>query len=166
MARKLAITIAGAVSLGSYESGVAFEVLDAVAQHNKWADANHLPDQRVEIDVLAGASAGGMTSAMIAQRLLFDGPSMFQPYSNPLYDAWVQDVDIVGLLAQQKDEDETHSVFSSDLVIGISKKYLTGRYAMQPIPPAQPHPALPMDGQIQLGLALSNLNGIDYQRTT
>ena len=166
MPRKLAITIAGAVSLGSYESGVAFEVLDAVAQHNQWASANQLPDQRIEIDVLAGASAGGMTSAMIAQRLLFDGPSMSEPYSNPLYDAWVQDVDIVGLLARQQDEDETHSLFSSDLVIGISKKYLTGRYATQPIPPAQPHPALPIDGKIQLGLALSNLNGIDYDRKT
>ena len=29
MAKKLAITIAGAVSLGSYESGVLYEVLDA-----------------------------------------------------------------------------------------------------------------------------------------
>jgi predicted acylesterase/phospholipase RssA len=166
MAKKLAITIAGAVSLGSYESGVAFEVLDAISQHNQWAEANGVPDQRIEIDVLAGASAGGMTSAMIAQRLLFDGPSMAQPYNNPLYNAWVRDVDIVGLLARQKDEDATHSVFSSDLVIGVSKKYLTGRYATQPVPPAQPHPALPVDGQIQLGLALSNLNGIDYVRAT
>jgi len=117
MARKLAITIAGAVSLGSYESGVAFEVLDAIAQHNQWANANQLPDERIEIDVLAGASAGGMTSAMIAQRLLFDGPAMSQPYNNPLFNAWVQDVDIVGLLARQKDEDVTHSLFSSDLVM-------------------------------------------------
>jgi len=38
MANKLAITISGAVSLGSYEAGVAFEVLDAVSQHNEWAD--------------------------------------------------------------------------------------------------------------------------------
>jgi hypothetical protein len=30
MAKKLAITIAGAVSLGSYESGVAFDILDAI----------------------------------------------------------------------------------------------------------------------------------------
>jgi predicted acylesterase/phospholipase RssA len=82
MAKKLAITIAGAVSLGSYESGVAFEVLDALTQHNHWADANDLPDERFEIDVLTGASAGGMTSAMIAQRLLYDGPSMSEPYNN------------------------------------------------------------------------------------
>jgi predicted acylesterase/phospholipase RssA len=79
MAKKVAITISGAVSLGSYESGVAFEVLDALAQHNEWAAANNLPDERIEIDVLTGASAGGMTVAMIAQRLLYDGASMSQP---------------------------------------------------------------------------------------
>jgi len=166
MARKLAITIAGAVSLGSYESGVAFEVLDAISQHNQWAEANGLTEERIEIDVLAGASAGGMTAAMIAQRLLFDGPSMSQPYNNPLYNAWVQDVDIVGLLARGPGEDVTHSVFSSNLVIEISETYLTGRYATLPKPPAQGHPALPADGRIQLGLALSNLNGVDYARGT
>jgi hypothetical protein len=166
MAKKLAITIAGAVSLGSYESGVAFEVLDAVSQHNQWAEANGIPEDRIEIDVLAGASAGGMTAAMIAQRLLFDGPSMSQPYNNPLYNAWVQDVDITGLLARGPGEDVTHSLFSSNLVTKISQTYITGRYATLPTPPAQPHPALPSDGRIQLGLALSNLNGVDYARHT
>jgi len=63
MPKNLAITIAGAVSLGCYESGVAFEILDAIAQHNQWADANNQTDERIEIDVLTGASAGGMTSA-------------------------------------------------------------------------------------------------------
>ena len=52
MAKKLAITISGAVSLGSYESGVIFEVLDALAQHNQWASASNLSDERIEIDVL------------------------------------------------------------------------------------------------------------------
>lgn len=166
MPRKIAITIAGAVSLGSYESGVVFEVLDAISQHNQWAEANRLPDERIEIDVLTGASAGGMTAAVIAQKLLFDGPSMSQPYNNPLYNAWVQGIDIVGLLARGPGEDATHSVFSSNLVIELSKTCLAGRYATLPPPPAQPHPALPADGRIQLGLALSNLNGVDYARDT
>ena len=124
MAKKLAITISGAVSLGSYESGVVFEVLDALAQHNQWANANNLPDERIEIDVLTGASAGGMTVAMIAQRLLYDGLSMIQAYNNPLYNAWVSDVDIVGLLARGPTEDVRHSVLSSDLIIKISETYL------------------------------------------
>jgi hypothetical protein len=168
MAKKLAITISGAVSLGSYESGVVFEVLDSLAQHNQWADANNLPDERIEIDVLTGASAGGMTVAMIAQRLLFDGFSMSQAYNNPLYDAWVSDVDIVKLLARGPTEDVTHSVLSSDFVSGLAETYLLGRYKNQPQPPPapQPHPALSSDHKLQLGLALSNLNGVDYYRST
>jgi hypothetical protein len=167
MAKKLAITISGAVSLGSYEAGVAFEVLDAIAQHNTWADA-HNPDERLEVDVLTGASAGGMSVAIIAQRLLYDGPSLTQPYNNPLYNAWVLGVDIEGLLARGEDEDVTHSVLSSDLVVRISKDFLMGRY---PSPPQastapQPHPALPPDHKLHLGLALSNLNGVDYSRST
>jgi hypothetical protein len=167
MAKKLAITIAGAVSLGSYESGVAFEILDAIAQHNKWADTNNQSDERFEIDVLTGASAGGMTSAMIAQRLLYDGPALSQPYNNDLFNAWVSSVDIAGLLARGPKEGVTHSVLSSDFVIGISNNYLMGRYKNQPQPPPpQPHSALPSDRKLQLGLALSNLNGVDYDRST
>jgi hypothetical protein len=168
MAKKLAITISGAVSLGSYESGVVFEVLDALAQHNQWADANHLPDERIEIDVLTGASAGGMTVAMVAQRLLYDGPAMGQAYDNPLYNAWVASVDIEGLLARDPQEDVTHSVLSSDFVIGISESSLLARYkdpSHRP-PAAQPHPALSSQRKLQLGLALSNLNGVDYYRST
>jgi hypothetical protein len=168
MAKKLAITISGAVSLGSYESGVIYEVLDALAQHNQWAVTNSLPSERIEIDVLTGASAGGMTVAMLAQHLLYDGSSLGQPYNNPLYNAWVSDVDIAGLLARDPTEDVTHSVLSSDFIIKISDKYLLGRYKNQPQPPpaAQPHPALSRDLKLQLGLALSNLNGVDYYRST
>ena len=168
MAKKMAITISGAVSLGSYESGVIFEVLDALAQHNQWASASNLSDERIEIDVLTGASAGGMTVAMIAQRLLYDGLSMSQAYDNPVYNAWVSDVDIVGLLARGPTEDVTHSVLSSDFVTRISETYLMGRYKNQPQPPPtpQPHAALSSDHKLQLGLALSNLNGVDYYRST
>jgi hypothetical protein len=165
MAKKLSMTIAGAVSLGSYESGVVFEILDALSQHNQWASQNN-PDARIEIDVLTGASAGGMTVAMIAQRLLFDGAAMNLPYDNPLYGAWVQDIDISKLLTRGGDEPATHSVFSSDCVIDISQTYLTGRYAANPLPAAAPHPALAADGNLKLGLALSNLNGVDYDRPT
>lgn len=92
-----------------------------LAQHNQWASENNSRDERIEIDVLPGASAGGMTVAMIAQRLLFDGPALSLPYSNPLCDAWVMAVDIVGLLARGSDEPVTHSVLSSDPVSKISE---------------------------------------------
>ena len=61
MPKRLAITIAGAVSLGSYEAGVLYEVLDAIHQHNCVPGT---PDEeRIEIDVLTGASAGGDDSS-------------------------------------------------------------------------------------------------------
>jgi hypothetical protein len=37
MAKRLAITIAGAVSLGSYEAGVLYELLEAVRLYNEEA---------------------------------------------------------------------------------------------------------------------------------
>src|SRR4051812_30726635 len=168
MPKNLAITIAGAVSLGSYESGVIYEILDALAQHNQWCHDNNSPDQRIEIDVITGASAGGMTAAIVAQRLLYDGASLAAPYDNPLYNAWVLDIDIEGLLARGPHEDVTHSVLSSDLVIRISNTALKGRYSNPPQPPPapQPHPALAATRKLQLGLALSNINGVDYSRTT
>jgi len=162
MAKKLALTIAGAVSLGSYEAGVMYEVLDALGQHNTWAVENGKPEQRIEIDVLTGASAGGMTAAMTAISLLFDGASLSDPYGNPMYDAWVKEVDITKLLARGKDENASYSLLSSDCVIGISKAHLTPT----PPPAGAPHPALAASGKISLGLAISNLNGVDYDRPT
>lgn len=40
--KRLAITIAGAVSLGSYEAGVLWEVLEAVRQHNQDERSNEV----------------------------------------------------------------------------------------------------------------------------
>jgi predicted acylesterase/phospholipase RssA len=63
-----AVTIAGAVSLGSYESGAMYELLDALAQHNASPLTKQSGDY-VKIDVITGASAGGVTGAILTQRL-------------------------------------------------------------------------------------------------
>jgi predicted acylesterase/phospholipase RssA len=71
MPKRLAITIAGAVSLGSYEAGVLYEVLDAIHQHN--AADGVTDDEKILIDVMTGASAGAMTAAIVAQnQVVFD----------------------------------------------------------------------------------------------
>lgn len=158
MPYRLAITIAGAVSLGSFEAGVLFEVFDALCQHNQTASA----DQRIYIDVLTGASAGGMTAAIASQTLLYTG-AVSDPYNNPFYNAWVAGVDIQGLLPLGPNESSDFSILSSDFVRKIAKQFLLGRYQTA-IPTAIKHPALNPAGAISLGLALSNLNGIDYER--
>jgi hypothetical protein len=91
MAYRLAIAISGAVSLGSYEAGVMFEVIRAIGAHNRAVAAE--PERRIVIDVLTGASAGGMTAVILAQKLLFDGASLDDPAANPLCRPWVQIAD-------------------------------------------------------------------------
>lgn len=158
MPRRLAITIAGAVSLGSYEAGVLCEVLDAIRQHN--SDAATTPDEKIVIDVLTGASAGGMTAIILAQKLLFSADAFRGPYDNPLYDAWVQRIDLKGLQATQNGEPALHSIFSSDLIDQIAREILLSRYSAVPVPPQQRHAAV--GDEIRVGVALTNLNGVAY----
>lgn len=160
MAKKLAVTISGAVSLGSYEAGVLYEVIRTIQHHNEKERNN--PDQQIKIDILTGASAGGMTATIAAQKLLFEAASLQEPYNNSLYRAWVKDVNFESLLNLHSEEDPGHSILSSNHVEDISRKHLTDRYA-SPIPPAKDQHLAAAD-TIHLGLALSNLNGVDYMR--
>jgi hypothetical protein len=158
MPKRLAITIAGAVSLGSYEAGVLYEVLDAIQQHN------HNPatglDEKIVIDVLTGASAGGMTAIILAQKLLFSADEFRGPYDNPLYNTWVTRISLEGLQSTENGEQALHSLFSSNLVQTISKEALLQRYATgQPAAP-QRHDAV--GDEIRVGIALTNLNGVAY----
>jgi predicted acylesterase/phospholipase RssA len=164
VAKRLAITLSGAVSLGSYEAGVLYEVLYAIGQHNQ--NPQTTEDEKIYIDVLTGASAGGMSVALAASKLLYDADDLSDPYQNALYKAWVVDIDVDALLAFQKDEPSDCSIFSSDLIDNLTKCYLSARYENGVIPPQNTHPAIGPDKSLRLGLALSNLNGIDYGRKT
>ncbi len=162
MAKKLAITVSGAVSLGSYEAGVMYEIVHAIREHNESPDTP--AEDRILIDVLTGASAGGMTATILAQKLMFQADALEGAYSNSLYTPWVKDVDILGLLAEQPGESSTKSILSSKFVEDISRRYLTSRYQGQAVP-ARTHHSAAAD-KIWLGLALSNLNGVDYKVDT
>jgi hypothetical protein len=173
MPKRVAITIAGAVSLGSYEAGVVFELLEALRTHNEQADEANLPDTKIYVDIVTGASAGGMTAAMLAQRLMFDGDSMGNSrqnceFSNPLYYAWVERVDLKGLAKLQRGEGKLkwHSLLSSDLIEEIGREMLVSWLAGDR-PLSGAHAVVERDGEgtaipLDVGLALTNLNGVDY----
>jgi hypothetical protein len=156
MPKRLAITIAGAVSLGSYEAGVLYEVLTAIQQHNTTAT----PENQICIDVLTGASAGGMTALILGQKLLYCGNEFKSAYDNPLYNTWVKTISLKGLQDTQDNEPALHSIFSSDLIEQIASGVITSRYGNDPLPPASLHPAAA--GTLSLGVALTNLNGVDF----
>jgi predicted acylesterase/phospholipase RssA len=164
MPKRVAITIAGAVSLGSYEAGVAYELLEAIRLHNEAIDRAKCPnndDAKIYVDVITGASAGGMTAAMLAQWLMFRGSAMNCAASNPLYRAWVKRITLKGLVQLKRKEKKWHSLLSSDLIVKIGKEMLMDPMTKQPI--TGPHPCLEPGAPLRVGIALTNMNGIDYK---
>lgn len=160
--KRLAITVSGAVSLGSYEAGVLYEVLRAIGEHNVNPDTLANPDQRIEIDVLTGASAGGMSAAIMAQVLHSGADRLASASDNAFYLPWVKQVNLAGLLAGTVQSDPPNlSLLASSFVEKIAEANIVDY-------PAGPrHAAAPANaGTIRLGLAMSNLNGIDYTLPT
>jgi hypothetical protein len=139
MATRIALTLAGGVSLGAYQGGAAYELL--------WA-LSHLtnPRERIIIDVVTGASAGSMTAAVMARALLFDRQA-----ASALHQAWVTGVSFAGLLEGRT----TASLLSSDLIWGLAEDVLK-----TPSLPYAPHPAAPHE--LRMAFTLSNLDGVRY----
>ena len=158
MSQKLAIAISGAVSLGSFESGVMYEIIEAIAQHNQHPETTE--DQKIIIDVITGASAGAMTAAILTQKLLFEADRLRDSHQNDIYRAWVEDADIQTLLQPGDDDNPDMAILSSGFVKQVGNKYLLSRYRSPSPPSAQRHPAVA--DNIHLGIALSNLNGFDF----
>lgn len=103
----IGLTMAGAVSAGCYTAGVMdylFEILELWenCKNNDFPEgwnpvmANLIPQHKVEIDVMGGASAGGMTTMMAA---IYAMKGKINPVTDPsnktskkenlLYDSWV-----------------------------------------------------------------------------
>jgi predicted acylesterase/phospholipase RssA len=158
MTYKVAIAISGAVSLGSYEAGTMYEIINAIKAHNESNPAH----EHIHIDVLTGASAGGMTAALTTQKLLYDANALHGEYSNAGYLAWVKQVHIDGLLKPHDLDNDNTSILSSGFVDSIAQNLIMGRYQTTENPSQDRHIASAKE--IKLGLALSNLNGVDYSQ--
>src|SRR5271157_1307284 len=78
---EIGFVIAGAISAGAYTAGVIdfiFEALDAYEEAKTSRDWDG-PTHDVRVPVMAGASAGGMTSAISALHAFRDGLDHFWP---------------------------------------------------------------------------------------
>lgn len=105
---RVGLAMAGAVSAGAYTAGVLdflFEALDA--WHEAKASGAAVPRHAVSLDVASGASAGAMCATLLALALPYDFPHVrldaqrragANAGDNPLYRAWVQDVDLRPML--------------------------------------------------------------------
>src|ERR1700761_9754118 len=73
------LCMAGAVSAGAYTAGVMDYLLEALAEWEKRRGQPGVPTHRVQIPVMGGASAGGMTSVMAATSLNNPLPPIDKP---------------------------------------------------------------------------------------
>ncbi len=116
---RIGLSMAGAVSAGAYTAGVMDYLLEALENWQKAKDLNlpGVPKHDVLIEVLSGASAGGMTAVITTAAVQKDFPHVNQRNylsgankENPLFDSWVN-------LTEDEKSDMMNQMLSNDDVI-------------------------------------------------
>lgn len=143
---KVSLILAGAVSLGSVEAGILDELLYVLDRLNR----GRRREDRYRIDSIAGASAGAMTGALVAQAVMrgFGKRSL-------LREAWVEQVDITRLL----DRIPPNALLSKLAVEEIGAAFLP--WAGATLGPADPSSLA--DESLRLAFTLTNLTGVSYR---
>lgn len=162
--------MAGAVSAGSYTAGVVDFLLEALETWQKRKDANgpNTPDHQVEISVIGGASAGGMTGIVTAAALQDEiipirkalTDVLRERPENKLYHSWVdmEDRDMLKVLLNTsdfKENDELDSVLNSDFIEKIADRAML-------ISPVSKINRAYISKQMKVFVTLSNLQGMRY----
>lgn len=170
---EIGIVMAGAISAGAYSAGVMdfiMEALDAYEDAKKQPDWDG-PTHDVRIPVLAGASAGGMTSAISALHA-FRGLDHFWPNPegrepdrtrNRLYSSWVKDIDIKPLLATTDlDGDKAKDGVKSALCCDVIDQIVEDAFKITG-PVREPNwIGCGDDRSLRVFMTLTNLRGVPY----
>lgn len=136
----------GAISLGAFQGGAIAEMLRLFEQ-----DAS----RHYAIDVMAGASAGSMTLALLAHELLYRD-RFADPYASVFYQAWVERIDIDGLLMEDPRQNDTHPL-SHRPVRDLGERFLVRAEKPEGVA-SRLRPET-----IYLGMTLANIEGLRYR---
>lgn len=166
---RIGLCLAGAVSAGAYTAGVIDYLMEALQEWQRRKDANepNTPRHDVQLAVVGGASAGGMTGIILAS-------AINQPYTplqlhatrlkhrqpqHVLYHSWVDLVqdDMFPVLLNTGDirKKEIYSLLNSGFIDTIAER------VTQPVQSPVPTPAF-IDPNLKLFVTLSNLKGFTY----
>lgn len=156
---KLGINMAGAISAGAYTAGVLDFLTEALDEWYKAKDSGEaVPPHDISMEVLSGASAGGMCAAISASMLQEEFEHIHDPTkagtTNKLYEAWVNKIDIRELL---KTTDLKSASISSLLDSTIIETI-----ADDAISPGPPKTRKYVSPHLTLFLTLTNLRGVPY----
>jgi predicted acylesterase/phospholipase RssA len=170
---RIGLTMAGAVSAGAYTGGVMdyfFQALDAWEAAKREGNPS-VPMHPVSIDIISGASAGGITGAMAALVLHLKDRNPVLPSKrddkdylkeNVFYNAWVNltSDDMLPALLNQDDierNEKVVSVLNSEFIEAVAKRTLIK------VPECTDAPPKYVSQRMELILTLSNLQGFTYE---
>lgn len=167
----IGISMAGAVSAGSYTAGVLtqlFETIDAWYEFKKKGirfttpdnkeisiRPEEMPKHKISIDALSGASAGGMCTALLAICLA-------EGKFDRLYDIWVNQIDLRPMLSTSDIKSSSTSIYSL-LNVNIIDKIGEGITNFV-YDSSKPWPSY-LAEQIDMYLTLTNLKGVPFEIT-
>jgi hypothetical protein len=130
----IGLCMAGAISAGAYSAGVMDYLLEALEEWEARRGEDGIPEHRVLISAIGGASAGGMTALMTAAAVNFpigkvkldpDNLLKEQP-QNPFFHSWVdltkEDMFAVMLDKSDLNEKEIYSLFNSNFIDEIANR--------------------------------------------
>ncbi|MNS18805.1 Patatin-like phospholipase [compost metagenome] len=166
----LGLCMAGAVSAGAYTAGVMDYLIETLERWEKAKQSGDpsIPTHTIIIDIIGGASAGGMTS-IIAAAAMQTQINHIQPTnrddeiykkSNKFYDSWVNLAadDMLPLMLSNSDIEKNGSVislFNSEFIDDIADKAVT---VSTDTPYLRPY----ISPDADLLVTLTNLQGIPY----
>lgn len=163
---EIALTMAGAVSAGAYTAGVLDFLVEALDEWDKVRGNAGVPQHQVKIAAMSGASAGSVVAAVLAtclHRRFEHGPVA----GNPLYQIWVNGVDMRDLLGQTdfRAGDHIPSLFDAKVLDRVAASALTtwpARWCKEP-PGIQRNWLGSVDGlPLKLIFAQTNLSGVPF----
>jgi hypothetical protein len=167
---EIGLAMAGAISGGAYTAGVVDFLIQALDEWEKAKTTNPgddaIPRHTTRLRVLSGASAGGMTAAVLAASLHegflpVTGLAAGQPapQNNKLYDCWVNRIDISHFLGVQDlgPGKKVVSLLDSTVLDGIAD-YAFGPARRQTTGINRPY----VDEHLDIFLTIANLRGVPY----
>ena len=166
---RIGICMAGAVSAGAYTAGVMDYLLEALREWEQKKGQQNVPNHKVVIPVMGGASAGGMNCLLAATTLnneikpvpLPNKSNFFDEHpENKLYHSWVDlvDKDIFKKMLDTSDitSGNVVALLNSDFIDAIATNMIQCDGKVWKDTPAF------FEMPVKIFTTLSNLNGFNY----
>jgi len=158
---RIGVNMAGAVSAGAYTAGVLDFLTEALdAWYAAKSNGEAVPMHEVSLEVLSGASAGGMcaaiSAAMIQGTFQHIHDTSLTGTSNTFYESWVNRIDITKLLetGDLQGDSPVFSLLDCTIIDEIAD------FAIAPVEPLQDRAYI--SKTLTLFLTLTNVTGIPY----